>query len=50
MATVAELLRVLKGAPGEAHHSGLSVVERGALAEEAGRTDGTFDHVELLQL
>lgn len=50
MATVVELLRVLQAAPREAHHGRLCVVEGGALAEKARRTDGTFNHVELLQL
>lgn len=52
MAGVVELLRVLQAAvaAGEAHHSGLRVVEGGAGAVQAVGTNGVFDHVKLFKL
>lgn len=52
MATVAQLLRVLKVAmtTSQTHHERLGVVEGGGLVIEAVRADGSFNHVELLQL
>lgn len=50
MIAVAELLRVLEAAPGEAHHGCLCVVEGGALVVQTGGANGVLDHVELLQL
>lgn len=52
MATVAELLRVLKVAvaTSQTHHKCLGVVERGGLVVQAVGADGGLDHVELPQL
>lgn len=52
MATIAQLLRVLKAAmtTSQAHHKRLGVVEGGGLVIQAVRADGSFNHVELLQL
>lgn len=52
MVTVAQLLRVLQVAMAgsQAHHKCLGVVEGGGLVVQALGADGSFDHVELLQL
>lgn len=50
MTTVAKLLRFLKATAAKTHHSGLSIVEGGALRVQAGRAYGVLDHVELFQL